>query len=69
MPKKRRYLDEVPSGGFLRNYYRARHSDSYDDRARASEKAMLTINGIEPGDIRLPHFPGPIVEWPFGGVL
>ena len=33
------------------------------------EKALLTINGIEPGDIRLPHFPGPIVEWPFGGVL
>ena len=30
---------------------------------------MLTINGIEPGDIRLPHFPGPIVEWPFSGVL
>ena len=33
------------------------------------EKAMLTINGIEPGEIRLPHFPGPIVEWPFSGVL
>lgn len=33
------------------------------------EKSMLTINGIEPGEIRLPHFPGPIVEWPFSGVL
>lgn len=52
MPKKHRYLDEVPSGGFLRNYYRARHSDSYDDRARASEKAMLTIQGAAHTDNR-----------------
>lgn len=52
MPKKRRYLDEVPNGGFIRNYYRARHSDSYDDRARASEKAMLTVQGAAHTDNR-----------------
>ena len=38
-----------------------------NSNTQKEEKAMLTINGIEHGDIRLPHFPGLIVEWPFGG--